>query len=256
MTSRLHVDEYGAGPVVVFVHGVPSLPDDFVPIAKLVEASHRGIVLHLPGYGKTPAEAEPTSVLEMSRRIERRLTELGVAEAVLVAFSGGVPKAVEIALAGSIRVSGLVLLAPVVGLDPPAAQAYRDIVAQIAAGRFDPRPTWVARMTSPGFAERNRAGAARVLRWLDEVPVASVCGELLALAEMRDLRPYVSALACPVLVLSGSEDQVVPLEWAANVAANAQRGRLEVIAGAGHAALVEQPEAVARLVQEFLNGSN
>jgi 3-oxoadipate enol-lactonase len=253
---KLHVDERGAGRAVVFVHGIPSLPGDFAAISGALEGTHRCIVMHLPGYGQTPAEEQRTSVSDMCRRIELRLVELGVTEATFIAFSGGVPKAIEIALNGLIRVSGLVLVAPVAGLDPPTAQAYRDLVAHIGAGRFDPRPTWVARMTAVGFAERNPTGAAKVLRWLDDVPVACVCNELLALSEMRDLRPYLSALDCPVLVLSGSEDAVVPLEWAANVATSAKRGRFEVIQGAGHAVLVEQPEAAARLICEFVEGSS
>jgi hypothetical protein len=61
------------------------------------------------------------------------------------------------ALRCRVKVERLALLAPVIGLDPPVAQAYRDMIAAVRVGAFDPRPTSLDRMASPGFAERDPA---------------------------------------------------------------------------------------------------
>ena len=57
----------------------------------------------------------------------------------------------------------MVLFAPVIGFDADVAQGYRDLAAAARVGAFDPRPSWLERMASPGFSARDPEGAARVL---------------------------------------------------------------------------------------------
>lgn len=248
----LFMEDHGAGPAVVLLHGTPSLPDDFHALVSGLVRRHRVLVPHLPGYGRTAADTARCSFDRMTRRLEYRLTQSGVVDAAVVAFSGGAHKAVAMALGGRVRVRRLALLAPVIGLDPAVAQGYREMIAAIRAGVFDPRPTWLDRMASPGLAERDPAGAARILAWLDAVPLPVLCDEVVALADARDLRPRVAELACPLLVVAGTVDHAVPVEESKAVAASHSRGEFVPIEGAGHALLVEAPDRVATLLGVFL----
>jgi pimeloyl-ACP methyl ester carboxylesterase len=175
-----------------------------------------------------------------------------VLQADFVAFSAGAYKAVAIALRGRVAATRLALVSPVIGFDPEVAQRYRDVAAAARSGAFDPRPTWLERMTSPGFAERDPPGAARVLAWLDAVPLSVLCDELVAAADAPDLRSRLRELACRLLVCAGTHDNAVPLAWSRDVAACAQRGSLECVDGAGHALLVEAPEHMSRAIGDFL----
>jgi pimeloyl-ACP methyl ester carboxylesterase len=107
-------------------------------------------------------------------------------------------------------------------------------------------------MASPELAQRDPAGAARVLSWLDAVPTAVLCDELLALADAPDLRSRVAELVCPVLVVAGSCDSAAPPDGPRALAAVAPQGTFRLIEGAGHALLVEAPEQVTGILADFL----
>lgn len=250
--SPLHVDVYGSGPDVVLLHGTPSSPSDFHALAAVLARRRRVLVPHLPGYGLTPASRIAGSMEATVRALERRLLDLGVTEADMVAFSGGAYKAVALALSGKVTIGKMVLFAPQVGLDEPARRAYRDLSAAAFAGKFDPRPTWLDRMGSPGLATSDPVTAARVLAWLDAAPMSVLCAELVAFADAADLRPRLKELSCPVLVCAGTADNAVPFASAEELARLARHGVLERIEGRGHALLLELPARAERLVCDAL----
>jgi pimeloyl-ACP methyl ester carboxylesterase len=249
----LHVDSYGSGPAVVLLHGAPSSPDDFAPLADRLARHRKVLIPHLPGYGRSAAIPGPYSLKRVIADVEHRLVADGVALAAFVAFSGGAYKAVSIALRGRITVSRMVLFAPMIGLDADAAQNYRDVAAAVRTGAFDARPSWLERMAGPGFATRDPAGAARVLAWLDAVPLSVVCDELVAAADAPDLRPRLSELAFPILVCAGDGDNAVPVARSEEIARRARRGTFECFTATGHAVLIERPQQAIQTVDEFLD---
>ncbi|MGD8312729.1 MAG: pimeloyl-ACP methyl ester esterase BioH, partial [Gammaproteobacteria bacterium] len=66
-----------------------------------------------------------------------------------------------------------------------------------------------------------------------------------------DLRTSVAAIRCPVLLLAGERDTLVPVAAARAAAALYPAARLRVIEGAGHAPFIARPRQVAAIVQEF-----
>ena len=248
----LHIEGYGAGPAVVLLHGSPSSPDDFAPLVDRLARHRKVLIPHLPGYGRTGWVPQPYSLERVITGVEACLMKEGVSRAAFVAFSGGAYKAVAIALRGRIAASWMVLFAPVLGLDANSAQGYRDLAAAARAGAFDPRPSWLERMASPGFAARDPAGAARVLAWLDAAPRALIYDELVAMADAPDLRQRLRELDCPILVCAGQDDQAVPARSSEEIARLAKRGTFRGIPGAGHAVLIERSPEVLRLVEDFL----
>ena len=52
--------------------------------------------------------------------------------------------------------------------------------------------------------------------------------------------------------MHGAEDEVVPADCAAQYAAALPNSRLETVADCGHAVALERPEALARLVLDFI----
>jgi pimeloyl-ACP methyl ester carboxylesterase len=252
--GELFIEDCGFGPAVVLLHGTPSLPGDFQPLVDALAPRHRVLVPHLPGYGKTPPDsnANPRSLYGVIARLEDQLTRSGLSEMAVVGFSGGAYKAVAMALRARVAVHRLALIAPVIGLDPPAARFYREMATAVQAGAFDPKPTWLDRMASPGIAERDPAAASRILAWLDAVSLSVVCDELVAVASAPDLRCRVAELACPLLVIAGMADQAVPPDSSEAVAASCSRGAFLPIEAAGHALLVEAPERMIRVLVEFL----
>src|SRR6185436_6506721 len=74
----------------------------------------------------------------------------------------------------------------------------------------------------------------------------------LALAEL-DLRPGLPGIRNPALVMCGALDQTTPSALAREVAQAIPGARWREIADSGHCPMLEQPDALVALVDEFLN---
>jgi len=74
----------------------------------------------------------------------------------------------------------------------------------------------------------------------------------LELLRTTDLRDSLGAVECPVLLLAGERDTLVPLGALQASRELFRDARLQVIAGAGHAPFIAQPEQVARMITGFL----
>jgi pimeloyl-ACP methyl ester carboxylesterase len=70
-----------------------------------------------------------------------------------------------------------------------------------------------------------------------------------------DLRDELGRIEAPTLVIWGERDRLLPVAHGYACTALVPGGRLEIVAGAGHAPMVERPEEVSRLLREFLAGA-
>jgi pimeloyl-ACP methyl ester carboxylesterase len=87
------------------------------------------------------------------------------------------------------------------------------------------------------LAQVDRRGMrAAILGVTDREPIASELGRITA----------------PTLVIVGADDVATPVAKAEAIVAAIPGSRLEVVPDAGHSATIEQPEAVTRLIEEFL----
>ena len=86
---------------------------------------------------------------------------------------------------------------------------------------------------------------------LTRTPVDGYAGCCAALAG-TDLRLSTAGLRLPVLAVVGSDDGSTPPDLVRETAESIAGARFEIIHGAGHIPCVEQPEALARLIGDFL----
>ena len=66
-----------------------------------------------------------------------------------------------------------------------------------------------------------------------------------------DLRAALQSIECPVLLLAGERDTLVPVNAVRETAASIAHAQLEIIPGAGHAPFIAAPESVTRHVKKF-----
>lgn len=86
---------------------------------------------------------------------------------------------------------------------------------------------------------------------LTRTPVAGYRGCCAALAG-TDLRESTAALRQPILAVVGDADGSTPPDLVRETAESVVGARFEIVRGAGHIPCVEQPEALAALVGDFL----
>jgi pimeloyl-ACP methyl ester carboxylesterase len=68
----------------------------------------------------------------------------------------------------------------------------------------------------------------------------------------KGLRKRIHRVQAPTLVVWGKEDRLVSPVYAEEFAQRIDGARVEIVDQAGHAPHLERPEAVARLVRDFL----
>jgi len=70
------------------------------------------------------------------------------------------------------------------------------------------------------------------------------------------LADELGSVRCPTLILAAELDGFIPLERTRALADAIPNAEFQVIAGAGHAVVVEQPELLVELCLQFLRGTN
>ncbi|MBK5264331.1 MAG: alpha/beta fold hydrolase [Alphaproteobacteria bacterium] len=73
-----------------------------------------------------------------------------------------------------------------------------------------------------------------------------------ALLTRPDRSALPAQISCPLLAITGDEDQWATVAQHEAIASAAPDGRLEVVYGAGHMLPVEAPESVTRILEDFL----
>jgi 3-oxoadipate enol-lactonase len=223
---------------VVLVHAFGSSSRAWAPQVRGLSDRYRMLALDLPGHG----DAAPPFTLDRAVQSVRTKLDEADSNAHLVGISGGAVVALLTCLEHPTEVSSLMLSG---GL----ARTPRWFAMQRAMARIMPEPL-LARalegMYSGGRAEHAHAAAEDFRR----------CGKQTYLAGLRelsglDLRPRLSRVAVPTLVLCGSNDRAnVPLSR--ELAAGIPTAEFRVIPGATHLWNLQQPDAFNETVAAFV----
>ena len=73
-----------------------------------------------------------------------------------------------------------------------------------------------------------------------------------AIISRPDSRPVLATIKCPTLVLSGDEDNTIPNALSVEMGDNIHNAKLVILPNCGHLPQVEQPEATAKALVEWL----
>ena len=247
---HMRVLSKGEGPAVVFFHGPWGLTWD-----PFLDELARSFTVHAPEHpGTSPERPDDIyhldGVWDLVLCYDELLDALGLSGATLVGHSFGAMVACEVAAACPARVGRLVLI-DALGLwreDAPipnwmllphgdlAGHVFRDADGEAARRMFAPPEDPDARVMA-------RVG----LQW-----AMGTTGKFLWPIPDKGLKKRIHRIQAPTLVVWGKEDRIVPPVYAEEFVRRIPGSRLETVDQAGHAPHLEQPEAVTRLVRDFL----
>jgi Predicted hydrolases or acyltransferases (alpha/beta hydrolase superfamily) len=237
-------DDQGEGRPFLLLHGGGG-PQTVVGFAELLatRGPARVITPAHPGFGGTPRPDWLDTMAGLAAVYRELLERLGLQDVTVIGNSIGGWIAAELALLGSARISGLVLVDAVgievaghpvtdifpLGMDELARLSYHDP----AAFRIDP-----AAMT-----EAQRAGMAA-----NRAALQTYGG-----ARMADpgLHGRLAAIACPTLVIWGEADRIADPGYGRAYAAAIPGARFELLPGTGHLPQLETPEQLMPAVWNF-----
>lgn len=274
-------DEAGEGPAVVLLHaGIADRTMWSEHLEPLAEAGFRALALDLSGFGEaSPLSDEQAPWLDVLATMDA----LGLHEAVLVGNSFGGAVALRVALVAPDRVSGLALIsAPAPGISPgpelrAALEAEREalgrgdldeaVAAVVEAWTLPDAPTEllerIATMQRRAY-EHQAEGSTGA--WLSaegseaeepgeagsggsEAEAGDATGPADPLGEDPQL---LGSVRVRTLVTVGEHDRPEFLRAAGVLTQHLPDARLQVIAGAGHLAPLEAPEAFREILLAFL----
>ena len=230
-------------PALVLIHGEGGTHLDW-PVALRRLPGEAVYALDLPGHGKSGGVGRQ-SVEDYAGAVLKWLKAGQLDKVVLAGHSLGGAIALSLALTAPGRAAGLVLAGAGARLkvSPEALKASRSegafpqAVAMLIEGAFGPAPP--ARLVQ---AVRQRMLATRP-------PVLH--GDLLACGRF-ELPEAIASVLVPTLVIAGAADRWLPDRYVRDLAERIAGAVLVTVPGAGHFVMLEQPQAVAAAIENFL----
>jgi pimeloyl-ACP methyl ester carboxylesterase len=202
--------------------------------------------LDLPGHGKSGGSGLQ-SIPGYGRSVVDWLEAVGLRQAVFVGHSMGSAIALWLALERPASVLGLGLFggASRLKVAPELLENVANPTTFLKAVNL--ATSW---SYTPGAPPELTEQAARRMA---ETRPAVLYGDFLA-CDSFDVTERLAEIQQPALVACGELDRMTPLRSVQFLADALPAGRLEVIPGAGHMVMIEQPDASATVLRSFLEG--
>jgi pimeloyl-ACP methyl ester carboxylesterase len=255
---RLAWRDLGDGPPLLLVNGYAASSADWDPV--MLAALARSFTLICPdnrGMGESELGGPDELTIDaMARDFERLLDALALERVALVGWSMGGFVVQRLALRSPSRFSAIALLASAPA-GPGAAPAEPRVWELLTDHSGTPREQatrLIALLFPPDVApEIDRQFGDVVAAARAQLSPVALAAQERALRAWQTERPSPpGADAPPMLALCGDEDVVIPPQNSDALAALWPGGRVEHLAGGGHAFMAQEPARVARLIAGFL----
>jgi pimeloyl-ACP methyl ester carboxylesterase len=240
-TVEVSVEVFGSGQPFVLLHGGAG-PQSVLPFGDQFAGEHdvRVFVPTHPGFGGTERPEWLTGIGLLARLYERLVTDLELEDVTVIGNSIGGWITAEIALLGSPRVSGIVLI-DAVGLDVPGhpvADFFSMSMDEVFARTFhNPEPFRLDVATLPPAAQAIAAG--------NRAALAAHAGTTMSDPGLAD---RLGVLEIPTLVLWGDSDRIADVDYGRAYAAAIPMARFELLTDTGHAPQQETPDKVSQAI--------
>jgi 3-oxoadipate enol-lactonase len=205
------------------------------------------------GHGQSDVSNEPVFIERLGRDLLALLDHLGIERAHVCGLSLGGLTAIWLAAHHPGRVARLILANTAARIG--STESWEARIAAVQTGGMGAiREMALARFFSPAFHSERPEIVQRYGAMLDSIDPS---GYIAACAALRDanLRPALSRITAPALVIAGALDEATPPAQAAELHAALANSRLVVLERAAHLSNVEQPEVFAGLIEQYSSKS-
>jgi 3-oxoadipate enol-lactonase len=251
---RIAVDHAGAGPLVIFLHGIGGNRTNWLDQLAEFGAHFHAVAWDARGYGESDDYAGPLDFGDFAVDLARLIDHFGAARAHLVGLSMGGVIAMDFAGRYPDRVSTLTLCDTMPGFGHLTDGQRREFIRlrqePLLAGK-EPRDiapvvakTLLGKSPRPGCFERLVASMTALHK---ESYIKTITGSV------NYARPLeLEKITAPVHIVVGEEDTLTPPTMSIEMVHRIVGARMTVIEAAGHLSNIEQPEAFNRAVLGFL----
>lgn len=232
-------------PPLILIHGAGGSFLSWHPYLRRLDGE-TVYTLDLPGHGESRGGGRQ-SVEEYAADVRVFIEENLIPKPVIAGHSMGSAIAMMLALKSPENYSGLVLLgagaklrvSPLILEKAGKPETFAEAVALVNEYSFSPDASKdLLRLSNENMLKTNRQ---------------TLLGDFLA-CDSFDVTEQVGAIRLPTLILCGTLDMMTPPKYSEFLAEKISNSRLHLIDLAGHMLALEQPEVVAGLSKNFLDG--
>ncbi len=249
---------------VLFIHGLGGCWQNWLESMPTIAQTRRAIALDLPGFGGSGMPAEQISITGFARTVDELCDHLGLDSVSVVGNSMGGFTAAEMAIRHPERVERLVLV-DAAGISSalnrnPLSERVGRLLTSGGAGPNDPEIA-ARLLRRPGFIQLAMGIVARHPTLLAKDLVAEQLHSMGAPGfndSLRSILEYdfvdrLPEIACPTLIVQGTDDVLVPLGDAEQFAERIPRSTTLILEDTGHVPMIERPATFNRALLEFLD---
>jgi pimeloyl-ACP methyl ester carboxylesterase len=250
MVERIYFAERGSGPPLLLVHGLMVTGEMFAPIIDQLASRNRVIFPDLRGHGRSRGLPPPYTVAQLASDLLPVLDDLGVDTTAVLGYSQGGAVAQQLVLDHPERCNRLVLACTYAFNMATAREKIEGnlvplLIRVLGIKRF-------ARLVvSQGLQQVAKDRAAWIVGLIanqDDKLMATAWREAMAF----DSRQRLTEIKCPTLVVTGSNDQAVPIHHAKMLHQGIVGSELVVVEHADHALIWTHPDELAGVIARFV----
>ena len=257
-----YVDIGGGTLTVLFIHGLGGSWQNWLENLPRTAQHCRAIALDLPGFGRSEMPADPISITAFAATVDAFCEALDLGPVVLVGNSMGGFTAAEVAIQHPERAELLVLVDAAgissanVTRSRPGERLARQLMMR---GQGDPEAA-KRMLTRPGYMA---LGMGLVARYPTRISKELLSEQLLTFGDAGfsdafeailsyDFRHRLGEIGCPVLVIQGENDILVPLGDAIEFCELIPSSELLTMADTGHVPMFERPVQFNDALLDFI----
>ncbi len=244
----------GQGPALTLIHGFPLSHRIFDAQFRTLSGEYRVITPDLRGFCKTPITETDVTMDTYADDIAALLEHLEVEQTVLGGLSMGGYIAFAFWRRYPERVRALILMNTRAAPDTEEGRQnrYRTAERVQEEGLSPLIENMIPKLLSPGTLKGKPHVVRKLRSIMESASVAGVVAALKAMAGRPDSRPTLETITVPTLIISGQEDQLIPVSEAEEMFLRIPQAQLRVIERAGHLTTMERPRTVGRLMRQFV----
>lgn len=255
--GEIHYDCKGAGDPVVMVLAQSTGPKGVGPFIDRLARDFMVVRFDALGNGRSSPvrSAGDVSMAARAEEVIGVLDDLGLAKARLCCHSTGCGIGLTVAANDPERVAGLALMAPWTHGDPYlTVMQHLRVAAARALAPADYERFNASLVFPPVYRRANEAGFTRLAETAAAPDADRIADRLNGILAF-DARPLLAAIACPALVVSATDDQLMPAWFGREMAAGIPGARLIELDEAGHMIPETKGAELAAQVAEFFAGT-
>lgn len=248
-------EKFGDGKPILFIHGYPLSRRIWDPQLKELAKYGTIITLDLRGHGES-FEFDGAYTMDMLADDCKRILDDQQITTPLIVCGLSMGGYITFALYRKYPelFEAMILTSTRPGSDSAEAKANRDasIKAALERGSIAIADAMIQKIISPTTLTTKPELVETIHEIMANTSTFGIVGALQGMRDRPDSTQILSKINCPVLIIHGEEDQLIPIKEAESMEQQIQNSRLIKIPQAGHLPNMEKPDDYNQALRDFI----